>query len=66
MNDGICVGCSSETLGMVECNCTQEISACEVCCESKVSLVCDTCRDRAGRVVPRAAYPCRDFVEDAG
>ena len=47
MNDGICVGCGSETLGMIQCDCTQEICACEVCCESGVPLVCDTCRDRA-------------------
>ena len=62
--EGICVGCGCDCLGTVECNCTQEIGACEECRESDMNLVCGTCRDRAVRVVPVGGFPCRGFMED--
>ena len=60
MEEGLCVGCGC----VIECNCTQEIYACEECRESDINLVCGVCRDRAQRVVPVSSYPCRDFVDN--
>ena len=61
---GICVGCGGDCLDIVQCSCTQEISACEECRELGINLVCGDCRDRAQRVVPVGLFPCRDFMED--
>ena len=62
MEDGICVGCGSETLRTIECTCKEAIYACQACCESDGSLRCDTCRDWEQRTVPLDSYPCRDFA----
>ena len=64
MEEAVCVGCGCDCLDTIECNCTQEIYACEECLDSDITLVCGNCRDRAQRVVPLSSYPCRDFQED--
>lgn len=64
IEEGICVGCGDECLDTIECNCTQEIYACEECRDSDITLVCGVCRDRAQRVVPLSSYACRDFQDD--
>ena len=46
MEEGFCVGCGCSCLETIECNCTQEIYACEECRESDINLVCGNCRDR--------------------
>ena len=61
--EGLCVGCGGDCLDIVQCSCTQEISACEECRELGINLVCGACRDRALRVVPVGLFPCRDFME---
>ena len=57
---GPCVGCMEETTDTIECNCTQDIFACDSCCESRALLRCKACREREHRAV----YPCLEFRED--
>ena len=65
MEEGLCVGCGRESLDVIECACgREEISACEECRNSGVTLVSGNCRDRAVRVVPVGSYLCRDFMDD--
>lgn len=58
--EGSCVGCNAVTTDIIECDCTQDIFACDSCCESRASLRCQDCRGREHRT----AYPCLDFRED--
>ena len=64
MEEAVCVGCGCDCLDIIECNCTEEMYACEECLDSDITLVCGKCRDRAQRVVPLSSYPCRGFQED--
>ena len=65
MEEGLCVGCGGECLDYIECSCgRREFCACQDCVDSKITLVCGTCRDRAGRVNTLGPYPCRDFQND--
>ena len=57
---GPCVGCMEQTTETIECNCTQDNSACVSCHESRASLRCTTCREREHRAV----YACLDFRDD--
>ena len=58
--EGPCVGCMEQTTDTIECDGTQEIFACGVCCESRASLRCAACREREHRTL----YPCLDFRDD--
>ena len=58
--EGPCVGCNAVTTETIECNCTQDIFACESCRESRASLRCTTCREREHLTV----YACLDFRDD--
>ena len=66
MEEGLCVGCGGDCLGIVECSCgRQEVNACEECRKSDINLVCGDCRDRAVGAVTLVSYPCSDFDEAA-
>ena len=65
MQEGLCVGCGGDCLGIVECSCgRQEVSACQDCVDSGMNLVCGGCRDRTQRAVPAGFHLCRNVGGD--
>ena len=61
MEEGLCVGCGGDCLGIVECSCgRREVTACQDCVDSGMNLVCGGCRDRARRTIPSGSYSCRE------
>ncbi|MDE0205198.1 MAG: hypothetical protein OXP66_04140 [Candidatus Tectomicrobia bacterium] len=66
MEEGMCVGCGGDCLGILECSCgCQEVNACQDCVDSGTNLVCGDCRDRAVGADTLIPYPCGGFDEAA-